>query len=119
MDWGPRHAVQRADLVAVGVAQVDRVELAARAFGHPRLRDFAMKGVPMLDASSALPHTEAAKRLESEGPLGRFDGVKDLRCWLSLWNGNCRGRHDRLRKMIQNASGFNWVRDMAGSRKRA
>jgi hypothetical protein len=138
--------VQRADLVAVGVAQVDPVELAAHAFGNPRLRDFAMKGVPMrkcnqvlrevagtagvsksvvarrfvdIDALAALPHTEAARRLESEGPLGRFDGVEDLRCWLSLWNGDCRGRSDRLRKMIQNATGFNWLRDMAGSRERA
>ena len=38
---GLRQELQRADLVAVGVAQVDQVELAARAFGHPQLRDFA------------------------------------------------------------------------------
>jgi hypothetical protein len=62
---------------------------------------------------------EAAQRLESEKPLGRFDDVNDHRCWLSLWNGDCRRWHARLRKMIQNATGFNWLRDMAGSRERA
>jgi hypothetical protein len=33
-----------------------------------------------IDALAALPHTEAARRRESERPLGRFDGVNDHRC---------------------------------------
>jgi hypothetical protein len=72
-----------------------------------------------IDASAALPRTEAARRVEAGGRSARFDAVKDLQCWFSLWNGDCRGRHDRLRRMIQNATGFNWLRDRAGSRERA
>jgi hypothetical protein len=72
-----------------------------------------------IEASEALPHAEAAKRLETQKPLRRIGGVKDRQCWLSLWNGDCCGRHDRPRKMIQNASGFNWLQHRAGSRERA
>jgi PAS domain S-box-containing protein len=46
--------MRRTGDVAVGVAQVDQVDLAARAFGRPRLRDFAVNGVPMGQCDPAL-----------------------------------------------------------------
>lgn len=65
----PHRAVQRAGLVAVGGAQVGRVDPAARADGHPGRGDFAVRRVRA--------------------------GVDDLRRRLPLRNGNHRGRHGK------------------------
>lgn len=90
----PHRAVQRAGLVAVGGAQVGRVDPAARADGHPRWGVSAVECAPASTTS---------------GGGCRFGTATTAVATAS----------SKPSKMTQNATGFNGLPDIVGSRERA